>query len=81
LCVSRVNPTCANTQRQSFDSNVIVDTGVFCTSTRSVISSSAVKGMLEAKGFTPGRALFIGASRSTCTEANGAGVGAVQVEN
>lgn len=61
-------------QRQSFDANVIVDTGVFTTSTRSVISSSAIKGMLESKDFTPDRALFIGASRSTCSEANGAGV-------
>ena len=61
-------------QRQSFDSNVIVDASVFCNSTRSVISTSAVKGMIEAKGFTPDRVLFVGASRSTCTEANGAEV-------
>ena len=40
----------------------------------SVISSSAIKGMLEAKGIPRDRALFVGASRSTCTEANGAGV-------
>ena len=45
-------------QRQRFDSNVVVDSGVFCTSTRSVISAEAVRGMLEAKGFGKDRAIF-----------------------
>ena len=61
-------------QRQRFDSNVVVDSGVFCTSTRSVISAEAVRGMLEAKGFGKDRAIFVGASRTTCAEAGAAGV-------
>ena len=61
-------------QRQSFDSNVIVDSSVFCNSTRSVISSSAIRGMLQAKGVTCKNALFVGASRGTCAEANEAQV-------
>lgn len=61
-------------QRQRFDSNVVVDSGVFCTSTRSVISAEAMRGMLEAKGFSKDRAIFVGASRTTCAEAGAAGV-------
>ena len=61
-------------QRQSFNSDMVVDSGVFCTSTRSVISAEAMRGMLEAKGFQKERAIFVGASRTTCAEAGAAGV-------
>ena len=61
-------------RRQSFDSNVIVDTSVFCTSTRSAINASALLGLLESKGVRREEAAFVGASRATCAEANQAGV-------
>ena len=53
---------------------MVVDSGVFCTRTRSVISAEAMRGMLEAKGFQKERAIFVGASRTTCAEAGAAGV-------
>ena len=61
-------------QRQSFNSNVIVDASVFCTSTRSVINASSLSGILAKKGVRKDRCVFVGASRATATEANAAGV-------
>ena len=61
-------------QRQSFNSNVIVDASVFCTSTRSVINASSLSGILAKKGVRKERCVFVGASRATATEANAAGV-------
>jgi hypothetical protein len=61
-------------QRQSFNSNVIVDASVFCTSTRSVINAASLSGILAKKGTRKERCVFVGASRATATEANAAGV-------
>lgn len=61
-------------QRQSFDSNFVIDTGVFRTSTRSVVTAGALRSMLRERNVSPDRAVFVGASRTTCTEANAAGV-------
>lgn len=61
-------------QRQSFNSNVIVDASVFCTSTRSVINAASLSGILAKKGMRKERCVFVGASRATATEANAAGV-------
>lgn len=61
-------------QRQSFDSNFVIDTGVFRTSTRSVVTAGALRAMLRDRNVAPDRAVFVGASRTTCTEANAAGV-------
>jgi len=59
-------------QRQSFNSNVIVDASVFCTSTRSVINVSSLNALLLKKNVPKHRCIFIGASRVTATEANAA---------
>ena len=61
-------------QRQSFNSNVIVDASVFCTSTRSVINATSLQSILDKKGVATNNAIFIGASRTTATEANAANI-------
>lgn len=61
-------------QRQSFDSQVIVDASLFCTSTRSVINAVSLTQILNNKGVAKENAVFVGASRATATEANAAGV-------
>jgi phosphoglycolate phosphatase-like HAD superfamily hydrolase len=60
--------------RQSFNSDVIVDASVFCTSTRSVINAGILKNILKKKNVRKERCVFVGASRATATEANAAGV-------
>ena len=60
--------------RQSFNSNVIVDASVFCTSTRSVINAGSLSVILKKKNVRKERCVFVGASRATATEANAAGV-------
>jgi len=47
-------------QRQSFQSDMIVDSVVFSTSTRSVVTTAALRGIMEARGITPNNCVFIG---------------------
>jgi hypothetical protein len=68
-------------QRQSFNSDVIIDSGIFSTSRRSMLTAEVISQIAMKRGFTSDNVVFIGGAQSTCSEATAAGAFSVMVRN
>jgi hypothetical protein len=70
-----------NLQRQNFNSDVIIDSGIFANSRRSMLSAEVFSTIAEQRGFDVKSVIFIGGSQTTCVEATSAGAYSVMVRN
>jgi len=70
-----------NLQRQNFNSDVIIDAGMFSTSRRSMLTAEVISEIAVQRGFASENVIFIGGSQSTCSEATSAGGFSVMVRN
>ena len=70
-----------NLQRQNFNSDVIIDAGMFATSRRSMLTAEVISELAIQRGFTSENVIFIGGSQATCSEATAAGGFSVMVRN
>ena len=68
-------------QRQNFNSDVIIDSGVFSNSRRSMLTAEVISQLAVQRGFDPTNVIFIGGALSTCSEATAAGGFSVMVRN
>lgn len=68
-------------QRQNFNSDVIIDSGVFSNSRRSMLTAEVISQLAVQRGFDPTNVIFIGGAQSTCSEATAAGGFSVMVRN
>jgi hypothetical protein len=70
-----------NLQRQNFNSDVIIDAGMFSTSRRSMLTAEVISEIAIQRGFSSENVIFIGGSQATCSEATSAGGFSVMVRN
>lgn len=68
-------------QRQNFNSDVIIDSGIFSSSRRSLISAEAITMLAAARGFNTDKVVFMGGALSTCAEAASAGCFSIMVRS
>lgn len=68
-------------QRQNFNSDVIIDSGIFANSRRSMLSAAVFKTIAAQRGFDMKNVIFIGGSQTTCVEATSAGAYSVMVRS
>ena len=68
-------------QRQNFNSDVIIDSGIFSSSRRSLISAEVITTLAASRGFTTDKVVFMGGALSTCAEASSAGCFSVMVRS
>ena len=68
-------------QRQNFNSDVIIDSGIFANSRRSMLSADVFSTIAMQRGFDAKNVIFIGGSQTTCVEATSAGAYSVMVRN
>ena len=52
-------------QRQNFNSDVIIDSGVFSNSRRSMLTAEVISQLAVQRGFDPTNVIFIGGALST----------------